>query len=749
VLFEVVVIPGQEGTFAPGTFTGGYANDYWNPGPRGIAADAAGNVWAGTYSTKMYYYLAGDTGQILRTIDVSSVNHTAYGAVIDAQGILWSSSLDKNHVLRLDPSDDSFAAIYIGHQVYGLGLDQQNHLFIAGWTSVKLSRVNVLTGQKEWTVDGVNESRGVAITDDGDVWTANSAPGTVTRWTQNGVIKAHIPVGNTPTGVSVDAAGKVWVVNNGDEYIHRINPATDSIELSKRLVGATHYGYSDMTGIVARNVATRIGIWSLIHSAGLPDAAWEQVLWNAVVPEGTSLKVRVRSSNNKVSWSNWEEAANGEKLAATPRGKFLQVQVTMQILSGDASPILYDLTVAPLIDQLPKHPADINPADNSMAISEVTTYAAVWKKGQLWSVAPIVIPINYVTRAGALWAGGEAYVFDPEVPTAPLWWVNPGGAGGGKHGLPQLAGASPAEVGGAARVLPATYVPNLPLTVTVAVADVVSVRAYAVEEAPPSGWTVFAISHEGEFDPVNRRVKWGPFLDNAPRTLTYQVTPPESARGSALFAGVASWDGVDTPVEGRQSIAASSTIASSTAVSSLPDKCTAGIAFTVSIAATPAVDVSAYAVEDQPPAGWEVTGISEGGVWDAVNQKVKWGPFFDHAARTVSYVVTPPGTAAGVARFVGTASFDSVAAPITGQRQTVAGEVMPPTFVSVLIQADGAAHLVLKGTIGAACQVEASVDLRTWTFLQSVNIGPQGTVVCTDDNAKQFRKRFYRAKLVQ
>ena len=42
VLFEVILIPGKEGVFAPGTYTGGYANDYWNPGPRGVAVDYDG-----------------------------------------------------------------------------------------------------------------------------------------------------------------------------------------------------------------------------------------------------------------------------------------------------------------------------------------------------------------------------------------------------------------------------------------------------------------------------------------------------------------------------------------------------------------------------------------------------------------------------------------------------------------------------------------------------------------------------------
>ncbi|MHB8521793.1 MAG: right-handed parallel beta-helix repeat-containing protein [Limisphaerales bacterium] len=347
VLTEIVLIPGSEGAFTPGSYTGTYANDNWNPGPRGIAVDAQGNVWLGTYGSKKFYYVDGSTGQILRTNDVSSVNHTSYGALIDANGIVWSAGQDKGHVLRLDPKDNSFSVVAIGHYVYGIGLDRNNHLFVSGWTDSKLSRVNVLTGQKEWTVAGFSGSRGVAVTDDGDVWVANSGPGTVTRWSNDGVVKATIPVGAEPTGVAVDASGKVWDVNNGDEYIKRIDPAINAVDLSKRIVGGVHYGYSDMTGIIARTTTTRLGLWTVVHNSRCDNTAWGIVSWNCTEPDGTSVKIRVRSSADQQSWSVWESATNGTALSATPAGKYLQLEAAFQIKSGASSPALFDLTVTP------------------------------------------------------------------------------------------------------------------------------------------------------------------------------------------------------------------------------------------------------------------------------------------------------------------------------------------------------------------------------------------------------------------
>ena len=70
------------------------------------------------------------------------------------------------------------------------------------------------------------------------------------------------------------------------------------------------------------------------------------------------------------------------------------------------------------------HPADRNPADHRMEITEVTAYATAWRFGERWVDGPNPIPIDYVTRAGALWRGGEFYAFVPTVSNSVLRWVN-------------------------------------------------------------------------------------------------------------------------------------------------------------------------------------------------------------------------------------------------------------------------------------------------------------------------------------
>ncbi|MGD2109688.1 MAG: Kazal-type serine protease inhibitor domain-containing protein [Phycisphaerae bacterium] len=95
-----------------------------------------------------------------------------------------------------------------------------------------------------------------------------------------------------------------------------------------------------------------------------------------------------------------------------------------------------------------------------------------------------------------------------------------------------------------------------------------------------------------------------------------------------------------------------------------------GVLKTVQIMINP-MGASAIALEDTPPAGWEVVFVSNDGAYDEVNGKVKWGPFFDDAIpRSVTYEVIAPNASGVVACFQGTISLDGVNEPICGDECT-------------------------------------------------------------------------------
>jgi hypothetical protein len=206
------------------------------------------------------------------------------------------------------------------------------------------------------------------------------------------------------------------------------------------------------------------------------------------------------------------------------------------------------------------HPADANPADWRISMNELTAFSTAWLQGASNLTAggnvPIHPPISYVTRAGMLWRGGEFYTLDPAVPEPPLCWVN----------LPALQTQSASlEAGGAAdggtvescpaqSAMPANYTSGQAFTVSLAIQPKANTQAYAVEEMVPPGWMVSAISDAGVFHAPTRKIRWGLFLDAAPRTLSYAITPAPNTDGIRTFQGVASFDGVNVPIAGRRVI---------------------------------------------------------------------------------------------------------------------------------------------------------------------------------------------------
>jgi hypothetical protein len=67
-----------------------------------------------------------------------------------------------------------------------------------------------------------------------------------------------------------------------------------------------------------------------------------------------------------------------------------------------------------------------------------------------------------------------------------------------------------------------------------------NVRSYAVRERLPPCLKPASISHGGIYLAADRSVRWGPFQDHQPRTLSYTL---KGAGGEAELDGYGSFDG--------------------------------------------------------------------------------------------------------------------------------------------------------------------------------------------------------------
>jgi hypothetical protein len=189
--------------------------------------------------------------------------------------------------------------------------------------------------------------------------------------------------------------------------------------------------------------------------------------------------------------------------------------------------------------RIPDVPFDIGGYYQSRLISVGTKIALLIEPTPRWPQTP---PIE-----------SRIYILDPVARTAELtyrkvwetWPPNPNPP----PRIPDVA---------VERDLPEAYTPGASLTVHLKATPTVGVNAWAIEEIPPKGWAVGSISHEGAFDNVSGKIKWGPFTDTQIRTLEYSVVPPAGAVGPKTFSGFVSVNGTSKSITGDTTISGGS-----------------------------------------------------------------------------------------------------------------------------------------------------------------------------------------------
>lgn len=329
---------------------------------RSIAVDASNDVWVGGYNNKAHQKHDGTTGAAESPVLNNGVG--GYGAVIDSNGILWTSDWSNNRIGRIDTNTNTvLAPVATGGRSYGLAVDSGGNIWNSHYDQNRISKLDS-SGNLLFTVNsGGSLSRGVAVTSDDNIWIANSGSNTVTRLSNTGVILATIPVGGYPTGVAVDNNGKVWVTNYNSSSVMRIDPTggaagLGAVDLTVNLgPNANPYNYSDMTGSVIGGITNPTGTWTTVLDGGKPGAEWEKIFWNTEpdgsIPDGTgiTLQVRVADLLADLTAQAWQSFASGASLGLL--GQFAEVRAILTRTgtgAGAASPILSNLRLTTRID---------------------------------------------------------------------------------------------------------------------------------------------------------------------------------------------------------------------------------------------------------------------------------------------------------------------------------------------------------------------------------------------------------------
>ena len=231
-------------------------------------------------------------------------------------------------------------------------------------------------------------------------------------------------------------------------------------------------------------------------------------------------------------------------------------------------------------------------------------------------------------------------------------------------------------------------------TVKIVVTPGDDVIAFGVEENIPSGVDITNISNGGVFDWENGKIKWGPWFDRSGRTLSYTIIPLEGFSGETVLNGIGSFNGKNLVIKGDRNYKA-------------------GIARryanldSVRIEVTPLQGTSYYALEETVPSTLSVEDISENGVFNASENKIKWGPFSDDKARTFTYTLVPPSGYEGVISLNGVVSADGDERAVWGSAETV---IISPISDFAYVHSDGGIMITAYQGNDSAVIIPAKIE---------------------------------------
>jgi len=313
---------------------------------RGPDGELVESVWVGTYDAQRVTKLDAETGATLFTARLPG---SPYGFAFDGRDNLWVATTE-NVLGRIDVSrcldaascdvracpevggDDCVQqAIPIDEGMYGITVDARQRVWLGGGMAPR--RYDPMAPAGSRVVSSALTGgfvHGIAADARGNIWGAAMDVGLVRIDADDPSRVAIVPVsvGLSAKGVAVDDDGKVWAINLiGDNATVVVpGPAIDAFTVWTNVapVLVQPYTYSDMTGQQLRLATSLTGFYRRVIDAcpGAPEGPtrWGTLAFDADVPTGASLQIRVRTADTR------------DALMAQPWVRVAEVP-------GDASPV--------------------------------------------------------------------------------------------------------------------------------------------------------------------------------------------------------------------------------------------------------------------------------------------------------------------------------------------------------------------------------------------------------------------------
>lgn len=332
-------------------------------GVRALAIDANNDLWVGGFpSQNVYGRISGTTG----VADMTTAGPNpgirniggGYGALIDANNVLWSVSREGASstygLFRHDIAAN--ATTFVSAEgCYGIGIDLCDNsiwvssVYASNETRGSLNLVNQYVlrhfDSAGTFLGGYPQPRpaqGLSVDSNGHPFVSGVyySPGEVWHYSPTGVLLATITGTNLgSTGTAVDHNGKIWVSDFTGDQALRLNPGSNTQEIAVSLGGgASPYNYSDMTGYVSLNAAGQFGMLQYMHDSKCPDTDWGRVSWQTLgeVQKTCTIRVEVRASNDALNFpSAWTPVRNMQNFCGRGiKGQYIQVRVIFRRPAG-------------------------------------------------------------------------------------------------------------------------------------------------------------------------------------------------------------------------------------------------------------------------------------------------------------------------------------------------------------------------------------------------------------------------------
>jgi streptogramin lyase len=344
-------------------------------GARNVAVNKDNNVWVNGRELTL---VNGSTGQIIKTINEPLGPGGDGDFILDRNEVIWSAYFNLLH-WDTTTSYAMYTAYFVDNSSYGLCMDSHGNIWNTSTSGNKIRKFSpegTLLGSYAY---GGEHAKGCVIDGNDHVWVAHFSystdntpvpqANTVGHLLPDGTFIGNVVVGDTPTGLSVDNNGKIWVSSYTSGTIARIDPTAGASSSIGVKIGAVDFTsiplgnmitFDDMTGSRLRRIP-QTGQWEVILDSGIDKVRWGKISWTSNACGDSQILVMVSSSTDPASyiWKNFSapvEVKNGNSFTI-PDGRFLRIVVNFQRSTAGQTPILYDLSVGTAEYTLPILPS--------------------------------------------------------------------------------------------------------------------------------------------------------------------------------------------------------------------------------------------------------------------------------------------------------------------------------------------------------------------------------------------------------